>query len=203
MKNDTPELKKPLSKRDKVLGYGFLLPVMVCGALAFLSDLLKDKASDPGDEAGAVSASNRGDNSPMPFKAKDAQYILDTAGDLFNEAQNLADESYASLGLSQELSERLKHLRVKQRALVADITDSGYDPRLRSAGTVRDELYFALAYIGQICKIAEEMAASKTDESRRTAGELARMQLKTALDHLGKARSMLGMMEDESQNDML
>lgn len=202
MTNDTLTPIKPLSKRDKFLGYGCLFPLMVCGALAFLSDFFKGK-KEVMEEGQTIVVGEVQGGSSMLFKAKDAQYILDTAGNLFNEVQNVADESYANAELSKELSERIKHLRVKQRALSADIISSGYDPRLRSVGTVRDELYLALIQIGQTCKIAEEMAMSKTDDARRLAGELAREKLKKALDHLGKAHAMLRMMDAESGNDML
>lgn len=202
MNNDTSAPKKPLSKRDKVLGYGCLLPLMVCGALAFLSNLFKGN-EEAKDEIQAMLANNIEDSSSQPFTAKDAQYIVDAAGNLFNEAQDIADESFISAGLSKPLSDRLRHLKVKQRALLADIISSGYDPRLRSVGTVRDELYLALSCMGQICKFSEEMAMSKTDDSRRLSGDVARSEIKAALEHLGKAHAMLGMMEGDSQNSML
>lgn len=189
MNNDTSAPKMPLSKRDKLLGYGCLLPLMVCGAFAFLSDFFKGKEGAK-DETQAMLAADIDDNGPQPFTAKEAAYLLDTATKLWLEAEN-ANPSPLDESDSAEF-DPIKNARLRTDGLLHDLKNIyGYEHRLNSIGTFRGNLADALLSLRQALTSIAEMRSSKTGEALGTAARLRRISLENCSASLRKAEDVL------------
>lgn len=182
----TPQ-QKPLSKRDKVLGYGCLLPLMICGALAFLSDFFKGK-EEAKNETQAMLAADVDDNTPRPFTEKEATYLLETAAKLWTEAENESPvQEEVAAGLDS-----IRNARLRTDGLIYDLkTIYGYEHRLNTIGTFRGHLADALLNLRQAWGCLEETRSAKTGEALSAADRLRRISLENCRVSLGKAQDVL------------
>ncbi len=184
--------KKPLSKRDKVLGYGCLLPLMVCGVLAFLSDLIKSKGDEQADEIEAMLANDIDDNTPPPYTIEEAKYIVFMGQKMHGEAVTLmADESWEP-PTSAFAPNPVKSWKGRVKGLHDEIFSVyGHKALLRNEGTVRHLVVEAYQSMVHAMSYYEELVAARTREAEEAARDLMRTELETSREFLMRAEQAL------------
>lgn len=184
--------KKPLSKRDKVLAYGCLLPLMAFAALAFLSDLIKGKGDAQDSEIEAMLANDIDDNTPPPYTIREAKYIVFMGQKMHSEAVVLMANEEWEPPAKAFAPNPVKLWKSRIKGLHDEIFSAyGYEALLRNEGTVRHLVVAAYQSMAQAMIYYEELVAARTREAAGTARELIRSELDASREFLTRAEQAL------------
>lgn len=198
MNNDTattppPDATEKQSKtRDKVLGFGCLLPLMLLGAYAAVDSYLRHSKSDSRNDATAQIAIETKGNAVRAFTAADADYYIKTIDKLIQEADELFAAQAPSLAQAGEPKafepDPLKHGKVKAKGLLDELQkDFGIDPRLRNEGTAKLQIASSLLHLLTAWQAFIELRAAKTDDAVKTSTTVFYAEIRASRHEWGQA----------------